>query len=54
METDIWKIRIAYSDGCFIMLSQSNLFCRFYSEYKQRHKDEYQSDISHPYKYPDS
>ena len=36
------------------MLSQSNLFCRFYSEYKQRHKDEYQSDISHPYKYPDS
>ena len=32
--------------------SWSNLFSRFYSEYKQRHKDEYQNDISQPYKYP--
>ena len=28
--------------------------CGFYCAYKQRHKDEYQSDISHPYKYQDS
>ena len=32
--------------------SWSNLFSRFYSEYKQRHKDENQNDISQPYKYP--
>ena len=36
----------------FIIPSWSNLFSRFYSEYKQRHKDEYQNDISQPYKYP--
>ena len=50
--------RFSSLDGCqgrscdFIKPSWSNLFSRFYSEYKQRHKDEYQSDISQPYKSP--